>query len=371
MIPVNQPLITSKDIIAVSNAMKSGWISSSGPVLNEFEKKFSKFIGMKYCIAVSSGSAALDVAVKSLNLKKKDEVIMCNFTIVSNVLSIIRQSAKPVLVDCNLDDWNINIEQLKSKITKKTKAIMISHIYGFPVDMLEIKKISKKFNIPVIEDAAEMIGNKIGKQYCGSFGDISIFSFYANKHITTGEGGMICTNNKEIFQKASGLKNLCFGKINRFNHYDIGWNYRMTSLQAALGLSQLNRIKRIVKIKHKIGNYYYKNLKYEKKIILKKPQHNGLKNIYWVVGVLLKQSIKINALKIIKMLKKEKIEAREFFWPINKQDFLKKNSNYKKKFVNSEYLSKKGFYLPSGIGISKKNMDYVILKLKKILKKIK
>jgi perosamine synthetase len=371
MIPVNQPLITPKDIIAVSSAMKSGWISSSGPILSKFEKKFSKFIGMRYCIAVSSGSAALDIAVKSLNLRKEDEVIMCNFTIISNVLSIIRQCAKPILVDCTLDDWNINIEQLKSKITKKTKAIMISHIYGFPVDMLKVKKISKQFNIPVIEDAAEMLGNKIGKKYCGSFGDVGIFSFYANKHITTGEGGMICTNNKEIFKKAAGLKNLCFGKINRFNHYDIGWNYRMTSMQAALGLSQLNRIKTIIKKKRKIGNYYYENLKNEKKIILQKPQYNNLKNIYWVVGVLLKKSIKIKALKIIQMLKKEKIEAREFFWPINKQDFLKKNSDYKKKFINSEYLSKKGFYLPSGIGISKKDMNYVILKLKNILKKIK
>ena len=371
MIPVNEPLINRKDIIAVSKVMKNGWVSSSGPVVKEFEKKFSKFIGIKYCIAVSNGSAALDIAVKSLNLKKNDEVIMCNFTIVSNVLSIIRQSATPVFVDCNLEDWNIDIEELKSKITKNKKAIMISHIYGYPVDMQKIKKISKKFKIPIIEDAAEMLGNKIKKKYCGTYGDVGTFSFYANKTITTGEGGMICTNNKKTYKKAVALKNLCFGKKNRFNHYDIGWNYRMTSLQAALGISQLKRIKKIVKIKQKIGKYYYENLKNEKKIILQKPEYDGLMNIYWVVGVLLKKEMKIGALKIIQMLKKEKIEAREFFWPINKQDFLKKNPDYKKTYINSEYLSKKGFYLPSGIGISKKNMDNVIFKLKKILKKIK
>ena len=199
IIPVSSPVITNNDARYVYKVTKSGWVSSSGKEINLFEKKLSKLVNRKYACAVSSGTAALEIAVKSLGLKKNDEIIMPSFTIISNAISIIKNHAKPVLVDSDMSNWNINIENIKKKITKKTKALMIPHIYGFPCEMDKILNICKKYKLYLIEDAAEMIGQTYKNKPCGSFGDISTFSFYANKHITTGEGGMVFTNNKNFF----------------------------------------------------------------------------------------------------------------------------------------------------------------------------
>ena len=245
--PVSIPYISQRDINSVNKVLKNGWISSDGPEVRKFESKFSKFIGRKYSVTVSSGTAALEIAIKALGIKKNDEVLIPNFTIISNALAVVKQQAKPVPVDCNLENWNIDINQLENKINKKTKAIIITHIYSFANDMDKILKICRKNNIFVIEDAAEVIGLKYKNKKCGSFGDISTFSFYANKQITTGEGGMISVNKLALYNKCKSLRNLCFGKLNRFNHDDIGWNYRMTNIQAALGLSQIKNINKIVK----------------------------------------------------------------------------------------------------------------------------
>jgi len=217
--------------------MRSGWISSDGPEIKKFEENFSRFVGRKYSIAVSSGTAALEIAIKALDIKKNDEVLIPNFTIISNALAVIRQQSKPVLIDCNLKDWNIKIENIEKNISKKTKAIIVTHIYSFPNEVDKILKICKKYNLFLIEDAAEVLGISYKNKMCGSFGDISTFSFYANKQLTTGEGGMLSVNSFKIYEKCKSLRNLCFGKLNRFNHDDIGWNYRMTNMQAALGLS--------------------------------------------------------------------------------------------------------------------------------------
>ena len=251
-------------------------------------------------------------------------------------------------------------EQIIKKTTKNTKAIILTHIYGYPVDMQRILIFAKKKKIFIIEDAAEMIGQKYKKKICGSFGDISTFSFYANKHITTGEGGMIVTNNKKIYSKSKSLRNLCFNSgDNRFNHDDIGWNYRFTNMQADLGLSQLKRIKNIVKTKKKIGNYYYKHLKDNKKILVQPPTQNKQKNIYWVFGVLIKDN-NFKKKAVIKKLLKKGIQCRDFFWPMHKQKVFIKNKIFKKnKFPTADLLSKNGFYIPSGINITKKQMKYV------------
>ena len=249
LIPVSSPLITTNDAKSVYKVVKSGWVSSSGKEIIKFEKKLAKFVNRKFACAVSSGTAALEIAVKSLDLKKNDEVIMPAFTIISNAIAIIKNEAKPVLIDTDIKTWNIKIEDIKKKITKKTKALMIPHIYGFPCDMDKIVKLCKKYKLYLIEDAAEMIGQQYKNRPCGSFGDISTFSFYANKHITTGEGGMIFTNNIKLHKKFKLLKNLNFGKIDRFNHSEISWNYRLTNMQASLGLSQFKRIKKIIKKK--------------------------------------------------------------------------------------------------------------------------
>jgi len=369
-IPVNKPLITKVDASSVGKVVESGWISSEGTNVKRFEDKFSKFIGHKYGVAVSSGTAALEIAVKSLNLNKNDEVIIPNFTIISNALAVIKLGLKVKLVDCDLRDWNMNIKKIEEAISFKTKAIIATHIYNFPLRIDILKKICKKKKISIIEDAAEVLGQKIFKKKCGSFGNISTFSFYANKQITTGEGGMITTDSKKIYDKMVSLRNLSFGKKNRFNHDDIGWNYRMSNIQATLGISQLNRINNIVKIRHSVGLRYYKNLSSNKNIFIPEPKKKFAQNIYWIVGILIiNKKIKLDAEKVMKKLKVLRIGTRPFFWPMNKQKILKKFiANKSNNFLNSEYISKYGFYLPSSLSIKNSDIDYICREVNNILR---
>ena len=366
--PVSFPYISQRDINSVNKVLKNGWISSDGPEVRKFESEFSKFIGRKYSVTVSSGTAALEIAIKALGIKKNDEVLIPNFTIISNALAVVKQQAKPVLVDCNLKNWNIDINQLENKINKKTKAIIITHIYSFANDMDKILKICRKNSIFVIEDAAEVIGLKYKNKKCGSFGDISTFSFYANKQITTGEGGMISVNKFDLYNKCKSLRNLCFGKLNRFNHEDIGWNYRMTNIQAALGLSQIKNINKIVKKKIMIGRQYYKNLKLNKNLTILPPFISYSKNIYWVVGILIKNK-KIKSSLLAIELRKFGIMTRPFFWPMHEQQIFKKMKLFKKsKFPNSSYLARYGLYLPSYYNLNNKQIDYISSVVNNILK---
>ena len=368
--PVSKPTISKKDIFAVNKTLKSGWISSTGPEIIKFEKEFSKLVNRKYSTTVSSGTAALEIAIKALGITKGDEVLIPNFTIISNALAVLRQQATPILIDSNLENWNIKIEDIEKKITKKTKAIIITHIYSFPNDMDKILEICKKNKILVIEDAAEVIGATYKNKKCGSFGDISTFSFYANKQITTGEGGMISTNSDFLYKKCNSLKNLCFGKIDRFNHDDIGWNYRMTNMQASLGLSQLKNIKNIVKKKMQIGNLYYNKLLVNKNIQILPPSNKYSKNIYWVIGILIKNK-RIDVKKITGKLLSLGIQTRPFFWPMNEQNIFKKLKVFKNKndrFPNSKYLSRQGFYLPSYLNITSNEINFICNQVNKLIK---
>ena len=233
--------------------------------------------------------------------------------------------------------------------------------------MHKILKICKKYNLLIIEDAAEVLGIKYKNRMCGSFGDISIFSFYANKQVTTGEGGMLSMNSFKIYEKCKSLRNLCFGKLNRFNHNDIGWNYRMTNIQAALGLSQLKNIKHIVKKKMEIGKYYYKKLYQNPNIQILPPSNAFSKNIYWVVGIVIKKNI-MTASKFSEKIARYGIKTRPFFWPMHKQDIFKKMKMFKnKKFPNSSYLARYGLYLPSYFKLKKKDIDYISSVIKKLL----
>ena len=364
--PVNTPLITKKNVMDVKKCVTSGWISSEGPNVSIFEKKLSQFVGRKFGIAVSSGTAALEIAVKSLDLKDGSEIIIPNFSIISSALAVIRNNHKPILIDCDPFNWNMKIDEIEKKINKKTKCIIATHIYGYPLQMEKIVKICKKFNLYLIEDAAEMLGHKYKKKFCGSFGDLSIFSFYANKHITTGEGGMILTNNKNLSLKCKSLRNLCFGKgSNRFQHYDIGWNYRLTNIQASLGLSQLKDLKKNVIRKKEIGKLYYNLLKDIKNIYIQKPKDRNFENIYWVFGVVLNKKIDISKLTL--NLQKYGVQTRPFFYPMHKQKILQKFINKNEKFVNSEYISSKGFYLPSGLALTNKDIRIICDIFKKSL----
>ena len=366
--PVNIPFISKKNVIDVSKSISSGWISSEGPNVKFFEKKLSNYIGRKYGIAVSSGSAALEISVKSLNLKSGSEIIIPNFSIISTALAVIKNNHKPVLIDAHPQNWNMKIDDIEKKITKKTKCIIATHIYGYPLEMEKIEKICKKYKLFLIEDAAEMLGHKYKKKFCGSFGDISIFSFYPNKHITTGEGGMILTNKKKFELKCKDLRNLCFGKgKNRFQHSDVGWNYRLTNIQASLGLSQLENLEKNILRKKKIGNLYYKYLKNIQNIYIQPPKDKHLENIYWVFGIVLDK--KINKSKVTEELLKKGVQTRPFFYPMHKQLILKKFKLKKQNFENSNHLSSKGFYLPSGIGLKNKDIYEICEIFKKIIKK--
>ena len=360
-IPVNEPKILKEDILSINKILKDGWISSEGNNVKLFEKKFSKFIGHKYGITVSNGTAALEIAVQSLNLPKNSEVIIPNFTIFSNAIACLKNNLKIKPVDCNKFDWNMNIESILKNITSKTKLIIATHIYNYPLQIEKLIRICKQKKIILMEDAAENFGQVYKNKMCGSFGDISTYSFYANKQITTGEGGMITTNSKYLYEKACNLRNLSFGKVDRFNHEDLSSNNRMSNIQATLGLSQLKRIKTIVKRRHLIGEEYYKYLSVNRNIYIPIPKKNNVKNIYWVVGILIVNTkLNFNAKYVMNKLKKKNIGTRPFFWPMHRQKVLKKMSFYNsKKFPNSDYLSKYGLYLPSSLTLTKKKIKYI------------
>ena len=248
-IPVNRPLFIGNESKYIMDCIKSGYVSSEGAYVKKFEKKFAKYIGKKFAISVSNGTVALQIAYDSLGLKKDSEVILPAFTIISCIMPVIRSGGKPILVDVDRKTWNLDVELLEKKITSKTKCIIAPHMYGLPIDMEPLRKIAKRKNIFIIEDAAEVLGLKYKNKQCGSFGDISTFSFYANKHITTGEGGMIVTDNRKLAEKCRLYRNLYFNTERRFKHYELGWNSRFTNIQAAVGLGQLETIDKFIKKK--------------------------------------------------------------------------------------------------------------------------
>lgn len=369
-IPVNQPSLNGNEKKYLNECIDSGWISSEGPFVEKFESEMSKRFNRKYAVAVTNGTTAIDASIEALDIKAGDEVIMPSFTIISCVLQVVRNGAIPIFIDADPITWNINVNDIENNISHKTKAILIAHIYGLPVDMDPIIKLTKKYKLKLIEDASEMIGQNYKGKSCGSFGDLSTFSFYTNKHITTGEGGMILTNNKKLAEKLKSLRNLCFKPNNRFVHSHMGWNMRMTNMQAALGLAQLERLDESIKKKRYIGNLYRELLKEIHNIQLPIEKTSYAKNIYWVFGIVIQNNSYLNAKKVIESLRKKNISARPFFYPLHKQPIIRKlglvDINLKLKV--SENLYNYGFYIPSGLGIQEDDIERVSKELKLILK---
>jgi perosamine synthetase len=369
MIPVNEPLLNGNEKKYLNQCIDTGWISSEGPFIKEFEEKMAAKVNRKYGIAVSNGSVAIDAAVLALGIGKGDEVIMPTFTIISCAAAIVRAGAKPVLIDSNPDDWNMNISQIEAKITSKTKAIMIVHIYGLPVDMNAVTTLAKKHGLKIIEDAAEQHGQFYDGKPIGSFGDISTFSFYPNKHITTGEGGMIMTDDPQLAEKCRSLRNLCFIPEKRFLHHELGFNFRMTNLQAALGLAQLERLDEFVKIKRTMGEKYTSILSSVKGIQLPRRKNDRAENIYWVYAVVLEDSVPFDAEGAMKKLGEKKIGTRPFFWPMHEQPVFHKMGLFQnEKHPVSERIARRGFYLPSGMALKLTDIDIVCDAVKDILK---
>lgn len=369
MIPVNEPLFEGNEKKYLLECIETGWISSEGPFIRRFEDEFAISVGRKHAVAVANGTAALDIAVDALGIGQGDEVIMPTFTIISCINQIVRIGAVPVLVDSDPITWNMDVNQVEAKITPRTKAIMAVHIYGLPVDMEPLLVLAKKHGLKIIEDAAQAIGQTYNGKPCGSFGEISTFSFYPNKHITTGEGGMVVTDDGELAEQARSLRNLCFQPAKRFVHDRLGWNYRMTNMQAALGLAQLERLAEVVVSKRKIGRHYNDLLQDESYLQLPLAGTAYSDNIYWVFGLVLSGYHNFTAEDVMRSLSTQGIGTRPFFYPLHMQPVLKNKGLFAgESYPVAEKLGRDGFYIPSGVALSAAQITEVAEAVKKYFK---
>ena len=366
---VNEPLLNGKEKQYLNQCIDDGWISSEGPFVKRFEEELAALVGRKYGIAVSNGSVALDMAVVALKIGVGDEVILPTFTIISCAAAIVRAGAIPVVVDCDPQTWNIDIAQIEAKITSRTKAIMVVHIYGLPVDMKPILELAEKYGLHLIEDAAEMHGQTFKGRPCGSFGDISTFSFYPNKHITTGEGGMVVTDDEHLAERCRSLRNLCFGPPRRFVHEELGWNLRMSNIQAALGVAQLERLDEFVARKRKMGKRYTELLKNVPGLQLPVAYTDYAENIYWVYALVLKDEVPFDAEEIMHRLSQKKIGTRPFFWPMHQQPVLQRMGLFEgESYPISERIAQRGFYIPSGMALTDEQIERVGHEVAEVMK---
>lgn len=369
MIPVNEPVLDGNEKKYLIECIDTGWISSEGPFIKQFEELFANRVGRKHGIAVCNGTAALDAALEALGIGRGDEVIMPAFTIISCVGQIVRSGAKPVLIDCDPYTWNMDVGQIETKITPRTKAIMVVHIYGLPVDMDSVLAVAKRHGLKIIEDAAEMHGQTYRGRPCGSFGDVSTFSFYPNKHLTTGEGGMIVADDDCLAEDCRSLRNLCFQPKKRFVHERLGWNLRMTNLQAALGLAQLERLDEFTARKRRMGKRYTDLLASLPGIQLPLPRTDYAENIYWVFGLVIDEATGRNAEEAITSLGAKGIGCRPFFCPMHEQPVLKRMGLFaEESYPVAERLYRQGFYIPSGMALTDRQIDEVAHAVREVLR---
>lgn len=356
MIPVFKPILKTKDINAAYNTIKKGEISGTfSKSIDLLERNFAKFNNTKYAVSVSSGSTALHLAIACLNLPKGSEVLVSSTTNIATGLAITHNGLIPKFIDSKIDTWNIDEKKIEKKITKKTKAIIVVHFLGNPCKMDVITKIAKKNKLFLIEDCAEAHGAKYKNKMVGSFGIAGCYSFYANKIISSGEGGIITTNNKKFYKKLQLYKNLGFTKP-RFKHYVRGYNFRMTGMQAAIANSQLSYIQEIIQKKIFIQKTYEKNLKHPKINFLKLEKNS--KSVFWMVGILLSDDSKLDSNDLQKKLRIEGIDTRNFFMSMNEQPCFK-NFKSKTKTINSNKLWQKGLYLPSSHNLTKNKIKFI------------
>lgn len=363
-IPVNEPCLDGNEKKYLCECIDTGWISSEGPFVKRFEADMASYVGRKYGIAVCNGTAALEAAMVALNLEEGSEVILPSFTIMSCAQAITKCGLIPVPVDSKIDTWNMDPALVRKAVTARTKAIMIVHIYGLPCEMDELLTIAKENNLKVIEDAAEMHGQTYKGKMCGSFGDISIFSFYPNKHITCGEGGMIVTDDEMLAERCRMARNLFFRPERRYVHDEIGSNFRMTNMQAAIGCAQLEKIDAHLARKREIGTFYDKALADIPGISLPVTRTDYADNIYWVYGIVIGDSYDFDAMEACKRLGEMGIGTRTFFYPIHKQPVYVKAGMFSGfSCPNAELLGERGFYIPSGIGITDEKLETVAEKV--------
>jgi perosamine synthetase len=359
-----------KELEYVINCIKTNWISSKGKYVEEFEKKFSEYCGCKYGITTTNGTTSLHLALVSMGLKKGDEVIVPAFTMIGSVFPIVYCGAKPVLIDAEQETWNMDVNQIEEKVSDRTKAIMPVHIYGHPCDMDPIMKIAKKHALYVVEDAAEVHGAEYKGKKAGGIGDVGCFSFYANKIITCGEGGMVVTNNEEFAQRAISLKDLSFEEGNKriYLHSEVGYNYRMTNLQAAIGLAQFERIHELIEMRRRNAQLYNEFLENTNGIRLP-IEKEWAKNVYWMYSILVEPEFGVSRDEVMIELEKKGIETRSFFIPMNKQPVFRNMHLFEgESYPVAEGLSKRGMYLPSSSGLKPDEISYICNSIAEIKK---
>jgi len=368
MIPVNQPQLDGNEGRYLQECISSGWISSEGPFVERFEAGMAAVTGRRHAIAVSNGTAALEVAVAALRLEAGDQVVMPTFTIISCAAAVLRNNCTPLFVDSDPCTWNMDTDKLAALVedeivrkgNRRLKAIMVVHTYGLPVDMEPVLELAGRYGLKIIEDAAEVHGQTYNGRPCGSFGDISIFSFYPNKHVTTGEGGMLLTDDAELATRCRSLRNLCFQAAKRFVHEELGYNFRMSNLQAAVGVAQLERLDEFVTIKRSMGKRYSELLAGCAALELPLARTAYAENIYWVYGVVLKDDLDCDAELMMKRLGKRGVATRPFFWPMHEQPVLKRMGiDAGGTYPVAELLARRGFYIPSGLALTAEQINDV------------
>jgi len=375
-LPVNEPLLSERELEYVTQCIRSGWVSSAGPFLSQFEERWAAYCDRRYGIAVNNGTVALQLAVACLGLEPGHEVIMPTFTIISCALAVIYNGGVPVLVDADPRTWCMDVSQIEAKITPRTKAIMAVHIYGHPVNMDPVLELADRYGLAVIEDAAEAHGAEyLSKRNtsdpvwrrCGSFGTLSCFSFYANKLITTGEGGMVLTDDPKLAERARSLRNLCFQPGRRFYHEELGFNFRMTNLQAALGLAQLERMDQIVAKKRWIGQEYTRRLQGIQGLQLPVEEPWAC-NVYWMYGVVLSAETGMDAHQFAQRLKERGVDTRPFFLGMHEQPvFHRRGFFLDERYPVAERLARQGLYLPSGLALTEDQVAYVCDAIREVL----
>lgn len=361
MIPISTPCLNGKELEYVTDCIKSSWISSIGKYVTQFEENFAGFCGTAHAISASNGTTALHLALVSLDIGEGDEVIVPDLTFVASANAVLYCGAKPVFVDADERTWNIDPSKIEENITERTKAIIIVHLYGHPCNMDPIMKIAQQYNLKVIEDAAEAHGAEYNLKRVGSFGDAGVFSFYGNKIITTGEGGMITTNNTELMNKMRMLRDHAMSKTKRYWHDVLGYNYRLTNIQAAIGVAQMEQIDGFIEAKRRNAALYNSLLNKIDGITLP-PEADRCKNVYWMYSILIEDNFGISRDEVMVRLYEKGIDTRPFFYPLHQLPIYRRDTVY----PVSTMLSRKGINLPSATTLTENEIKIVCNSLKSI-----
>lgn len=362
-IPMAKPIMGNKEFEYVNECLSTNWISSQGRFVKEFEMQMARYIGSSYGVATSNGTTALHLALHSLGIGKGDEVIVPTLTFIATANAVAYTGATPVFVDSEKDTWCIDPGLIEQAITKRTKAIIPVHLYGQSCKMDEIMAIAQKYNIFVIEDVAEAHGGEYEGRKLGSFGDAGCFSFFGNKIVTTGEGGMILVNNEELYQKMVLFRDHGMSREKRYWYSHVGFNYRLTNIQAAIGCAQLEKIEETLEAKQKIKELYNLYLGKDSRIILP-PENFWSKNVFWMYTIIFdEEKIRIDRDELIQLLYKNSIESRPIFYPIHTMPPYYTSKPY----PVAELFSRNGISLPSYPGLCKESMERICMIIQKFL----